>query len=63
MILSTKLYGQSYKVAPGELERPSLRLDGQERLEHSFIVEAKVSVATDDDVVENAYAHNITDFF
>jgi hypothetical protein len=36
---------------------------GQERLEHPFVIETEVSVATDHDVVENAHAHNITDFF
>ena len=41
----------------------ALRLKGQERLEHSFVVETEISVLTDDDVIEDAHAHDIADFF
>ena len=64
MILSTKLYGLRHKVGrcvPG-LDG-ALRLNGQERLEHSFVVETEISILTDDDVIEDAHAHDIADFF
>ena len=63
MILSTKLYGLSHKVGIDAGLDGALRSNGQEQLEHSFIVETEVAVATDNDMVQNAHAHNVTDFF
>ncbi len=64
MILSTKLWGLSHKVVRfGAGWDGDLRLNGQEGLEHSFVIETEISVSTDDDVIEDPHAHDITDFF